>query len=67
MDLRSQSVDAFAAECTLDELYGLGAEHYRVIRENIRSVTREQTAEVAGRYFSGVASVTVQVGPEVAV
>jgi zinc protease len=63
MDIRSQSVDALAAECTLDELYGLGAEHYRDLRESVAKVTVEGTRTVAQRYFGGVASVTVHVGP----
>lgn len=65
MDIRSQSIDAFAGECTLDELYGLGAEHHRVVREQIAAVTLDQTREAARRYFGDAASVTVQVGPPV--
>jgi zinc protease len=64
MDTRSQSIDAYAGECTLDELYGLGAEHHRVVREQISRVTMEETREVARRYLGEAASVTVQVGPE---
>jgi zinc protease len=65
MDIRAQSVDAFAGECTLDELYGLGADHFRTVRENIRRVTVVDTRRVAGEYL-GVEqpSVMVQVGPE---
>lgn len=66
MDIRAQSVDAFAGECTLDELYGLGAEHFRVVRESIARVSVEQTRSVAQRYLQEAGSVTVHVGPRAA-
>ncbi len=63
MELRNQSPGAFASRCTVDELFGLGAEHYLVERERIRSVTLEEVREAAARYFGGKPFVTVIAGP----
>lgn len=63
LEIRNQSMGALALGCALDELYGLGAEHYRVARERIRGVTLEEVKEVAGRYFGAQASVVVSVSP----
>lgn len=64
IELRKQSPSAFAADCTVDELYGFGAEHYLTEREKIRSVTLEQVKEAASRHFSGKPSITVLAGPK---
>ena len=64
MDIRNQSLDALAAGCAVDELFGLGAEHYRVVRERVRAVTLAEVREVAGRYFARQQAVVVSVGPE---
>jgi zinc protease len=64
MEIRNQSLDALAAGCAIDELFGLGAEHYRVVRERVRAVTSEEVREVAGRYFAKQPAVVVCVGPE---
>jgi zinc protease len=63
MELRNQSPGAFASGCTVDELFGLGAEHYLAEREKIRAVTLEQVRAAAARYFGAVPSVTVIAGP----
>jgi predicted Zn-dependent peptidase len=63
MDLRNQSIGAFAGDCTVDELLGLGAEHYAIEREQIQAVTLEQVREVALRYFVNQPAVTVIAGP----
>lgn len=63
MEIRNQSLDSMAMGCALDELYGLGAEHYRVVRERVRAVTLEEVREVAGRYFRAQPPVVVTVGP----
>ena len=63
MDIRNQSLDAFAGECTVNELLGLGAEHYRVVRERISQTTLEGCLEVATRYFAEPSAVTVTVSP----
>jgi zinc protease len=51
-EIRNQSNDALAFSCALDELYGLGAEHYRTLRARVESVTAEEVREVCRRYFT---------------
>jgi zinc protease len=63
MDLRNQSPGAFASGCTVDELFGFGAEHYLAEREKIRAVTLEQVRAVAARYFGAKPCVNVIAGP----
>lgn len=63
MDLRNQSPGAFASGCTVDELFGFGAEHYLAEREKIRAVTLEQVRAVAARYFGAQPCVSVIAGP----
>ena len=63
MDIRNQSLDAFAGECTVNELLGLGAEHYRVVREKVSQATLAGCLEVANRYFAKPFAVTVTVSP----
>jgi zinc protease len=63
MEIRNQSLGAFASNCTADELCGLGAEHYLVERERIRAVTSEDVLRVARRYLGEAVAVTAAVGP----
>jgi predicted Zn-dependent peptidase len=63
MEIRNQSIGAFASGCTVDELCGLGAEHYLVERERIRSVTLEEVSRVALQYLGQVPTVTSIAGP----
>jgi zinc protease len=63
LEIRNQSLGALAVGCALDELYGLGAEHFRVVRERVRAMTLEEVREVAARYF-GQPPVVVCVGPK---
>jgi zinc protease len=65
MEIRNQSLGAFASGCTADELCGLGAEHYIVERERIRSVTAEEVRGVARRYLGDADAVTAIAGPVV--
>jgi zinc protease len=65
MEIRNQSVGAFAASCTADELCGLGAEHYLVERERIQAVTSEEVRTVAKRYLGDPAAVVSIVSPAV--
>lgn len=51
-EIRNQSNDALAFACALDELYGLGAEHYRTLRARVDAVTVDRTREACARYFS---------------
>ena len=61
-EIRNQSNDALAFSCALDELYGLGADHYRSLRRRIEAVTEEQVRDACRRYFSQPA-VTAVVRP----
>lgn len=51
-EIRNQSNDALAFGCALDELYGLGHDHYRSLRQRIESITAADIRSVAARYFS---------------
>ena len=46
-----QSNDAFAYQCALDELYGLGFDHYKALERNVEGVTLEEIKRVAAKYF----------------
>ena len=50
--IRNQSNDTLAFACALDELYGLGFQHYEGLRERVEAVTLDQIREVARRYFT---------------
>ncbi len=46
-----QGVKELASTATIDELVGLGWDHYRKTPEIVAALTREQVREVAGRYL----------------
>lgn len=50
-DIRNQSNDAFAFAAALDELYGLGFDHFRDLRQEVEAVTLEDVRQVAQKYF----------------
>ncbi|MHA3773830.1 M16 family metallopeptidase [Verrucomicrobiota bacterium sgz303538] len=64
-EIRNQSNDAFAFTAALDELYGLGANHYRELRAEIEAVTQEEVKRVANQYFLRQAPVIAVVRPPV--
>ncbi len=51
-EIRNQSNDALAFSCALDELYGLGHDHYRSLRQRIESITPAEIRRVAAHYFT---------------
>lgn len=61
--IRNQSLEAFAHIVAVDELYGLGAEHYAQRAAEINAVTREQVRAVARKYFHEPCRATVLVMP----
>lgn len=63
IDIRNQSNDAFAFAAALDELYGLGANHYRDLRQQIESATLEEVQRVARKYFRDQVPVIATVRP----
>ncbi len=61
--IRDQSDSAMAQAIALDELFGLGADHYKKRKAEIASVTLDDTRRVAGKYFNQPGSVEVIVAP----
>jgi zinc protease len=61
--IHNQSNDAFAYACALDELFGVGYDHYKRLREHIEAVTLEEVQAVARKYFAGTPSVLAVVRP----
>jgi zinc protease len=64
LEIRNQSNDAFAAATALDELYGLGYQHYKSVRPGVEAVTLDQVKEVARKYFDNKPSVFAIVRPQ---
>jgi zinc protease len=62
-DIRNQSNDAFAFSAALDELYGLGALHYRELRRQVEAVTMDDIRRVARKYFSEQSAVIAVARP----
>jgi zinc protease len=62
-DIRNQSNDTFAYATALDELYGLGFDHYKKLKKAIGAVTVADTKRVAARYFQGQPNVLTIVRP----
>ena len=61
--IRNQSLEAFAHVVAVDELYGLGADHYAQRAAEINAVTQEQVRAVANKYFQQPHRATVLVTP----
>ena len=49
--IANQSNDAFGYMTALDELYGLGFNHYKELEKNVNAVTVEEVKRVAKKYF----------------
>ncbi len=62
-DIRNQSNDAFAYATALDELYGLGFNHYQELRKQVEAVTVEDVKRVANKYFLSQPPVIAVVRP----
>ena len=63
-DIHNQSNDAFAYACALDELYGLGFDHYKELRKKVESINLEEIKRVANQYFGSKPAVTAVVRPK---
>ena len=61
--IRHQSNDAFAFAVALDELYGLGFDHYLLAQREVEAVTLEDVQRVAAQYFGEQPALTVIVRP----
>ncbi len=62
-DIRNQSNDAFAFAAALDELYGLGYDHYRDLRRAVEATTIEEVKRVANKYFLEAQPIVAVVRP----
>jgi zinc protease len=49
--IANQSNDSFGYMAALDELYGLGFDHYRKLEDEIRLITPDDVQRVAAKYF----------------
>jgi zinc protease len=64
--IRDQSDSAMAQATALDELFGLGADHYTKRKSEIEAVTLDDTKRVANKYLQQPGSVEVIVAPPAA-
>jgi len=62
-DIHNQSNDAFAYATALDELYGLGFDHYKQLRKKVEGITLDEIKRVANKYFLDQPTVTAVVRP----
>jgi zinc protease len=58
-----QSNESFSYQCALDELYGLGFDHYKTLERDIEGVTLDETKRVAAKYFRDQPYVLATVRP----
>jgi zinc protease len=58
-----QSNDSFGFQCALDELYGLGFDHYKSLEREVEAVTLDEIKRVAAKYFRDQPYVLATVRP----
>ncbi|MEY2562550.1 MAG: zinc protease [Verrucomicrobiota bacterium] len=61
--IANQSNDSFGYMAALDELYGLGFDHYRTLERDVEAVTIEDVKRVAAKYFQNQPYVLALVRP----
>jgi zinc protease len=61
--IQNQSNDVFAYMTALDELYGLGFNHYRELEAKVNGVTLDDIKRVAAKYFAKQPYVLAMVRP----
>ena len=61
--IANQSNDTFGYQCALDELYGLGFNHYKSLEHDVEAVTLDEAKRVAGKYFHNQPYVLATVRP----
>jgi zinc protease len=61
--IANQSNEAFGYMAALDELYGLGFNHYKALEQNVNAVTIEDVKRVAKKYFQDQFYVLATVRP----
>jgi zinc protease len=65
LEIHNQSNAALAYSSALDELYGLGFDHYKTLKQKISRVTLEQVRNAARKYFDTTSRVIAIVRPPV--
>jgi zinc protease len=58
-----QSNDSFGYQCALDELYGLGFDHYKKLEADVNAVALDEIKRVAAKYFRDQPYVLATVRP----
>ncbi|MDQ6912401.1 MAG: insulinase family protein [Verrucomicrobiota bacterium] len=61
--ITNQSNDHFSYTSALDEIYGLGFDHYKKLEDQIESVTAEDVKRIAAKYFKDQPFVLATVRP----
>ncbi|MDQ6808765.1 MAG: insulinase family protein [Verrucomicrobiota bacterium] len=61
--ISNQSNDTFGYMAALDELYGLGFDHYKTLEKDVTAVTVEDVRRVAAKYFAKQPYVIATVRP----
>lgn len=61
--IANQSNDSFGYMAALDELYGLGFDHYRRLERDVEGITVEEVRSVAAKYFQNQPYVLALVRP----
>src|SRR5207248_11218772 len=49
--IANQSNDSFGYQCALDELYGLGFDHYLMLERDVEAITLDQVRSIAAKYL----------------
>ena len=62
-EIANQHNDAFGYQCALDELYGLGFNHYKSLERDVEAVTLDDIKRVAAKYFRDQPYVLATVRP----
>ena len=61
--IANQSNDSFGYQCALDELYGLGFDHYKKLEPEVNAVALDEIKRVAAKYFRDQPFVLATVRP----
>jgi len=61
--IANQSNDSFGYQCALDELYGLGFDHYKSLEHDVEAITLDDIRRVARKYFRDQPYVLATVRP----
>jgi zinc protease len=61
--ISNQSNETFGYVTALDELYGLGFDHYKKLEQEVNAVTLEDVKRIAGKYFRDQPYVLATVRP----